>query len=1055
MKSALKLICLWLWGGFLFAANEGSAPVFIQSGPHLPDKVQFSSGITGGKVFAESNCLTYALFNPNQVKSIHDQNNPVESSNQWIDAHAFQVIFLGANQGRWSGQNQLPGLYNYFIGNNPDHWAQNRKSYKSLKNSEIYPGTDLVLTSDDAFLKYQFELEPHADPSLIRLKYSGTDNLFIQDKRLIIKTSVGDFIELEPYAYQINSKGQQVKVACDFSASDSIVKFEFPQGYNLELPLVIDPTLIFSSYTGGTSDNWGFTAAPDNYGNLVSGALSFGLGYPITLGSYQVNFGGTEDMAISKFNSNGTNLIFSTYIGGAQDDRPHSIIVDKNNDVIIFGTTTSNNFPVTVGAYDGSYNGGFDIVVVKLNSNGSILEGSTYLGGSSNDGLNQIPLAYNYGDSFRGEVITDPSGNIYIGANTLSNDFPVTSGVFQPIIGNNEDGCIVKFSPDLTQVIFSSYLGDSNMDAVFGITLGTGGKIYVTGGTNSDNLFNGLLGPTYQNTRAGDIDAFIAIVSADGDSILQGTYLGTGAYDQAYFIETDKAGKIYVLGQTKGNFPVSSGVYSNPSGGLFITRFDSQLLTLDLSTVIGSVANVPNVSPTAFLVDNCGQVYVAGWGGLNNTGSTIGLPVTSDALQSSTDGKDLYLMVLEKDFLSLRYGTFFGGSVSYEHVDGGTSRFDKRGVVYHAVCAGCGGHSDFPTTSGAWSNTNNSTNCNLAAFKLQFDASGLSAGFAYQVTGVCAPFTVQFTDQSTGGTSWLWDFGDNTTSTLQSPAHLYTQTGTFLVTLIVYEPGNCNPSDTIYQEIILDGSNLAEFVFSNNNPCNYRVVFNSTTPGADFWFWDFGDSSSGSTLQNTVHDFPGPGVYTVMLIAGNASCSDTIYQQVILQEGPVADFAFSIDTCAHVVNFINLSMNETGYLWNFGDGNTSTDSFPTHEYPHGGDFTVTLEIKNNLNCSDEITKNIEIKGNFTNDIFVPNVFTPNSDGHFDLWKIESRNLEFYNLKVFDRWGALVFETSDPNAQWNGKINGSGITEDVYYYILELKDCLNNKNKYQGMVTLIR
>ena len=155
---------------------------------------------------------------------------------------------------------------------------------------------------------------------------------------------------------------------------------------------------------------------------------------------------------------------------------------------------------------------------------------------------------------------------------------------------------------------------------------------------------------------------------------------------------------------------------------------------LDVLGVFGTGSGQVDIALSAFLVDNCDNIYVSGWGGSTNgsqsatSSTTTGLPVTSDCHQCQTDGSDFYLIVLEENMQSLLYASFFGGNQSNEHVDGGTSRFDKDGIVYQSVCAGCGGNSDFPTTPGAWSNTNNAHNCNIAAFK--FDISELTANIA-------------------------------------------------------------------------------------------------------------------------------------------------------------------------------------------------------------------------------------------------------------------------------------------------------------------------------------
>src|SRR5690606_9204262 len=216
------------------------------------------------------------------------------------------------------------------------------------------------------------------------------------------------------------------------------------------------------------------------------------------------------------------------------------------------------------------------------------------------------------------------------------------------------------------------------------------------------------------------------------------TYTGTADYNQLYFLDLNESEDIYVYGQTSGNFPITPGVYSNPRSGQFVQKFSNDLSTLIFSTVFGAGRGVPDISPTAFLVNDCNERYVAGWvgrascePGFWNSG-TAGMTTTPDAFQRSTSGSDFYFIVLTDDAKQRLYATFLGGNQSSTHVDGGTSRFDKGGIVYHSVCSGCRyfndanrATADFPTTPGAWSRVNRSQNCNNAAFK--FDLSSLKA----------------------------------------------------------------------------------------------------------------------------------------------------------------------------------------------------------------------------------------------------------------------------------------------------------------------------------------
>ena len=274
-----------------------------------------------------------------------------------------------------------------------------------------------------------------------------------------------------------------------------------------------------------------------------------------------------------------------------------------------------------------------------------------------------------------------------------------------------------------------------------------------------------------KRTYGGAIDGFVVHLSPTGSAILQSSFLGTAGYDQAYFVQTDKYDNVYVYGQTSGSYPVTAGVYSTPNSGQFIHEMDPTLSKTVFSTMFGSGRGTPDIAPSAFLVDKCQNIYISGWGGILYgynvpTSSTNGLQVTPGAFQTTTTGADFYFMVLQKGGVALWYATFFGGPYSHEHVDGGTSRFDKNGIIYQAICESCGGYSDMPTTPGVWSATNKSPNCNNALVKFQFDLLHTVASFLINPltsTG-CAPFNVTFKNTTTYGQKYKWYFGDGDSS---------------------------------------------------------------------------------------------------------------------------------------------------------------------------------------------------------------------------------------------------------------------------------------------------
>jgi hypothetical protein len=304
-------------------------------------------------------------------------------------------------------------------------------------------------------------------------------------------------------------------------------------------------------------------------------------------------------------------------------------------------------------------------------------------------------------------------------------------------LGGVQDAILLKMKPNLSDFEWSTYLGGTNVDLAYSMKLDKDLNVYVTGGTKSTDLRNiveaGAPTPMLASLQGND-DGYVAKFSITG-ICKQITYVGTPSADQCFAIDLDSDANVYVVGQTRGNYPISAGVtYSVPNSGQFIHKISANLETSLLSTRFGrnKGANVtPDISPTAFLVNNCGNLYITGWG--SNTGasatplSTTGLPTTPDAFRTTTDGNDFYIIIIERDFKSLLYATFFGGTSSQDHVDGGTSRFDKRGIIYHAACASCGGSQDFPVTPGAASPTNGSGNCNNGSFK--FDIGNLVVDF--------------------------------------------------------------------------------------------------------------------------------------------------------------------------------------------------------------------------------------------------------------------------------------------------------------------------------------
>lgn len=914
----------------IYAQNRGL--VFTENKQQYPKYVLYKADLLGGTVFIEQHGLTYLFWNtPHptipELQSKH-AHTPLQK-NDSIKYHSYKVHFVNANENcQIIAQNPVDGCENYIKGNDPQKWSLNVKQYLNITYKNLWPNIDLVLYQNGNSFKYDFVVHPGGDPNIIKLRYEGIDSISVSQQNIILKTSINTIMEKKPYGYQFSKTGKDsIQTFYLLDEQTKMLSFRIYK-YNKKETLFIDPELIFSTYTGSTTDNWGFTATYDKEGNVYSGGIVEGGGYPVSTGAYQKTQNADWDIGIIKYDPKGTKRLYATYLGGSGCEMPHSLVVNSKNELVLFGTSSSNDFPIKNGYkstfsggisidYDNIlFNSGLDIIVAILSPDGSNLKASTFLGGSDNDGLNYDnsidpnliqdgngELYYNYGDGARGEVIVDQNDNVYVGTCTFSSDFPIVNG-FQPTLKGGEEGVVFKLSADLKNLQWSSFLGGTHDDAIYSIDVDTAATVYVTGGTNSVN-FPTTANTIHPNALGGAVDAFVTKISSNGSSILNSTYFGSSEYDQAYFVRVDKLKHIYIYGQTSapGTTLRVNALYGQDNSGQFISKFCNTLDTLIWSTTFGTGVNLPNISPTAMSVDVCNRVYLSGVGrewpnwislsqaiynpatgyyefgyDFTSIAGTKGMQLTSDAYQKITDGKDFYFMVMDENASSLDYATFFGeqhfGNYYYnpitgtyfatgclssgrDHVDGGTSRFDKVGNVYQSVCASCGMCQGFPTyPANVWSKTNNSNNCNNAVVVFSIHRDQIMANFK-PVYSLCNPYKVTFTNTSTildkTKITYTWDFGDGSAKVSEeSPTHTYSKKGKYVVRLKIKDLTSCNFEDSVKYTIeINDTSNiikLPDIILCENDSTILGSSLN-TSSGATYK-WTPSKSLSSDTVSH-------------------------------------------------------------------------------------------------------------------------------------------------------------------------------------------------------------
>jgi len=461
---------------------------FIENKGQWDEKVLFKSHFDGGNLWIEQHKMMFHLqdFSEMQEAHVSTKNRSAESSK--IPQTVLHLNFLGSNEVN-DIEKSIPtkNYYNYFIGNDKAHWASEVKGYGEAILSSLYDGIDLKLIEEKEQLKYEFHVQPNADANQILLEYVGHEKIHISKKGdLVIKTSLGEIIEQKPYAYQIIN-GSIREVKCEFLIEENVVRFDLGK-FNPNVTLIIDPVLIFATYSGSITDNFGMTATYGNDGTAYSGGMIYGNAYPTpdplaynTTSNFTVVSNGTygiTDAFISKYSPDGSTMIWTTFIGGGDGtqgtETAQSMICDEFNNLYLYGSTSSLDFPIQ-GGYQTTHAGGVsgvnfyqngvyftnqgtDIYVVKISSNGQNLLASTYIGGTANDGVNYNPvslpyntfsiydsLVTNYGDQFRGEISLDSVGACIIASCSRSVDFPLQNP-FQATLAGRQDGVLFKLT---------------------------------------------------------------------------------------------------------------------------------------------------------------------------------------------------------------------------------------------------------------------------------------------------------------------------------------------------------------------------------------------------------------------------------------------------------------------------------------------------------------------------------------------------------------------------------------------------------------------------------
>ncbi|MBI5605785.1 MAG: SBBP repeat-containing protein [Deltaproteobacteria bacterium] len=649
----------------LTRAYKIQIPFILNQGQVADENVRFYARTFRGNFFVTKSgemgyCLPFSEAKP--------EAGTKGPSPEDLQVHTIKEKLLEASPAPPQGRDPSQTRVSYFLGNDPAKWQTHLPVYNQISLGEVYPKIDLHLVAHGNKVEKIFTVRAGGDPQDIKLAIESAGALKINPRgelEICFGQKMARFSK--PIAFQEkNGKKEYVQVAYGLD-KDS---YGFKVGmYDRSLPLTIDPTfsLVYSTYLGGNGElgESGEGIAVDNSGNAYITGFTSSSSFP-TQSPIQGTFNGGWDVFVAKINPSGSVLVYSTFLGGSGYDYGYGITVDSSGNVYVTGQTDSGDFPIQ-NPIQGTFSGGWDVFVTKIDPTGSALVYSTYLGGS--------------GEDWGKGIAVDNAGNACVTGQTNSNDFPIQNPI-QGTFGGGWDAFITKIDPTGSVLVYSTFLGGSGEDWGNGIALDPSGNAYIAGETNSADF------PVHnpiQGTLAGSWDAFLIKINPSGSAPVYSTFLGGSAEDHGNGIAVDGADNAYVTGYTTSNdFPTLNPIQGSAGGSYdaFISKINPAGSALVYSTYLRGWGEDWGKGIT---VDSAGNAYVTGYT------DSIDFP-TLNPIQGALAGSwDAFIAKINPAGSALVYSTYLGGS---DDDRGYGLAVDPGGNVY---VTGYTVSSDFPT----------------------------------------------------------------------------------------------------------------------------------------------------------------------------------------------------------------------------------------------------------------------------------------------------------------------------------------------------------------------
>lgn len=547
---------------------------------------------------------------------------------------------VGARAVEPRGLEQLPGSSNYFVGAERARWKTGVESYARVRYEQVLPGVSLVYYGTDGKeLEYDLELAAGVEPGGIQLAFEGASALRMEPDGAVTFQLVGggEVRQSAPVAYQLGERGERQGVTARYQQRGDASLGIVVGAYDPTRPLVIDPTVVYSTFLGGEGLEDTYGVAIDVLGNVYVVGQTTSTIFS-TQAPYQVHLSGFSDAFVSKLNPLGTALVYSTYLGGSGSEFGYSVAADLQGNAYVAGLTNSTDFPMAA-ALQPTNGGSQDGFVTKLTSTGLALTYSTYFGGS--------------GDDFIAGLALDASNNVLLAGTTSSPNF-ASVGAFQQVRPGGNDAFVAKLNAAGSALLYRSYLGGTGNDAGTGIRVSSAGEAFVTGATASLDF---LLAAPRQGASGGGFDAFVTRVNAAGSALIYSTYLGGSGADRGAALALDASGNAYVTGNTTStNFPTASPYQAASGGGTdaFLSKLSADGATFAYSTYLGGSGADSGLGVS---LDPARTALVVG--STASTNFPLFAPTQNAHGGGTTDG---FIFALTPAGGATNYSTYLGGS---------------------------------------------------------------------------------------------------------------------------------------------------------------------------------------------------------------------------------------------------------------------------------------------------------------------------------------------------------------------------------------------------------